>query len=461
MSAPLAAIAPSDTAPSATAASATAASAVGRPWGPLLEGPDADRAWEAIHAIAKSLEAPPSDGALPANLASGAAGQALFFAYLALATDDEHWLDVACDYLETMIEGAETVARWPSLHTGFSGLAWTLEHLQGRVLEGGAVDHSLDQRLLEILDRGPWLREYDLISGLVGFGVYALEILPRPEGRACLENVLNQLEATTDPLADGVTWHTDPRLLPEHQRRVFPDGYHNLGLAHGIPAILALLGALCAVDVEAERARRLLEPAVDWLLAHEGADDGACFAHSIAAGAGRQASRLAWCYGDPGVAVALLHAGRLADVPAWREEAYRIALASARRPEDEAGVVDAGLCHGSVGLAHLFHRIARLAERPLPEVEEAARRWARSTLEYRTPGLGFGGFRAYKVVDKHGPAGWRETRSFLEGSAGIGLGLLALVSDVEPAWDRVLMLSMRTPGIGDGAGDGVSVRGAV
>ena len=34
---------------------------------------------------------------------------------------------------------------------------------------------------------------------------------------------------------------------------------------------------------------------------------------------------------------------------------------------------------------------------------------------------------------------------FLEGSAGIGLALLAAVSEVDPGWDRVFLESLRGP----------------
>jgi hypothetical protein len=42
--------------------------------------------------------------------------------------------------------------------------------------------------------------------------------------------------------------------------------------------------------------------------------------------------------------------------------------------------------------------------------------------------------------------GWRSEAGFLEGATGIGLALLGAISDVEPAWDRVLLLSVRPPG---------------
>ena len=37
---------------------------------------------------------------------------------------------------------------------------------------------------------------------------------------------------------------------------------------------------------------------------------------------------------------------------------------------------------------------------------------------------------------------WKTEPGFLSGVAGIGLGLLAAVTDLEPAWDRVLLVAI-------------------
>ncbi len=415
-----------------------------RPWQPLLKGDDATRAWRAIEDVAVALEHWPAGVDLPANLASGAAGLALFYSYLAEAAADDHWADVAEGYLGDMIDAVPRLAGWPSLFSGFTGVAWTLEHLRGRLLEddgGDGASREIDRSLLALLEQGTWPGDYDLINGLVGFGVYALEVLPRPAARECLGLLLDRLEELAEEGPAGVTWHTRPELLPSHQRRVFPAGCHNLGLAHGVPAIAAFLGALGAAGVEPARTRRLLEPAVAWLLAQQlDAEAGTCFPHSIAAGVEPRPSRLAWCYGDPGVAMALLHAARLAGDGDWRRAARRVALSAASRPEADSGIQDAGLCHGSAGLGHLFARFHQATGEA--RAARAARFWYRHALDMRRPGEGVGGYLAYG-----GPAGekpaWREARGLLEGAAGIALALLAAVSPVEPAWDRVLMTSVR------------------
>ena len=83
---------------------------------------------------------------------------------------------------------------------------------------------------------------------------------------------------------------------------------------------------------------------------------------------------------------------------------------------------------------------------------QAARYWFERTLDFQVPGEAVAGFRAWEV-DPAGQPAWRPDGGFLEGAAGVGLALLGATSDVEPAWDRVLLASL--PPVGEKTGQGV------
>lgn len=176
-----------------------------------------------------------------------------------------------------------------------------------------------------------------------------------------------------------------------------------------------------------------------WLLARQlPAGKVSCFGTSFVAGEDTGASRLAWCYGDPGIAATLLVAARAAGVPAWEDKALEIARAAARRPLEQAFVRDAGLCHGAAGLAHLFNRFWQASSEEV--FRDAARFWIERTLELRVPGEGIAGFRAWHA--QPGPNGqWVADPGLLEGATGVALVLLAAASTVEPEWDRILLVS--------------------
>jgi lantibiotic modifying enzyme len=418
-----------------------------RPWHPLLEGALADQASRIVREIAVALPGASSrEGAPQASLASGLAGQALFYAYLALATTDEAAADRAAELLERAADELASTPLPPHLYSGFPGVAWTIQHLQGILFEAAEDEEAedpiaeIDEALLVPLSRSPWVGEYDLIGGLAGLGVYALERLPRPAARTLLERVVDRLAELAEEMEEGSAWFSPPERLPEWQRELAPRGNYNLGVAHGLPGVVPVLAGACAAGVAVERARPLLEGSVRWLLARRlPPGSGSCFAGSYAPWDEPTPTRLAWCYGDPGIAATLLVAARAVGNPEWEREAVDIALSAAAREESTAFVKDAGLCHGAAGLGHLFNRMFQATGEE--RLAKAARFWFERTFGFQAPGEPVAGFRAWEV-NPGGEPSWRPDAGFLEGAAGVGLALLGAVSTVEPDWDRVLMVSL-------------------
>jgi hypothetical protein len=422
------------------------------PWRPLLTGDLAVQALQTVHEIAAALDTydasrSADQEARGASLAGGTAGQALLHAYLHLHSGDERQADRAAELLEAAATALASTVMMPGLYSGFTGVAWTVEHLQGRLFEADPDDDpnlEIDEALLSFLDSSQEPDEYDLIIGFTGIGVYARERLPRPSGVALLDKVIARLAAQAETGPEGTTWYTPPARLPEWQREIHPNGLYNLGVAHGMPAVVALLALAAAkanaADKPADRVRPLLDGAVAWLLAHQlPPGSGSCFGSSFYPGAETVPSRLAWCYGDPGVAAALLLAAQATGQPDWEREALAIAHSTLTRPEEKSGVRDPGLCHGAAGLAHLYNRLWQSTGDEA--FATAARFWIERTLALRTPGEEIAGFRAWRIDVAGGPGTWQAEPGFLEGATGIGLALLAAVSTVEPEWDRILMLS--------------------
>jgi hypothetical protein len=406
-------------------------------WQPLLQGACKDRARVTVQGIREDLAAPGRAPAEEPSLAGGSAGLAILHGYLAQAQHGQGHAEAArcLGHALAAVADNPTVA---SLYSGLSGVGWTLAHLGERLpgLDGEEDLAQIDDVLLGHLDRSPWPDDYDLINGLVGLGVYALERLPRPAAVACLQCVIDHLAQTAEHRPDGVTWWTDPAWLPPETRAESPRGYYNLGLAHGVPGVIALLGQACAAGVAVATAHPLLDGTVRWLLAQQRPGG---FPHWVGPSGLDRPARLAWCYGDPGVAAALLWAARCAREPAWEDEARAIARRAAARPPDQARVVDAGLCHGACGLGHLFNRLyqatgdARLAE--------AARFWFERALQMRQPGRGIGGYEAW-LPGASGALTWEADPGLLTGAAGIALALLAATTAAEPAWDRILLVAV-------------------
>ena len=422
-------------------------------WRPILDGALRERAFAAIQAISDSLRGASFDKIQDVSLASGHAGLAVLYAYLDLTQPEEGYDETAVQFLRLAIDALSASAMLPSLYEGFTGIAWAVEHLKGGPLDPDEEDtnEDIDEVLKEYLNQSPWTDDYDLIGGLVGFGVYALERLPRPMAVECLERVIDRLDETAKRNTEGITWRTSSELLPQWQREICPNGYYNLGLAHGVPGVIAFLGQVgrerhsvrslpSMSTLSLNKARSLLDGAVRWLLAQRLPDGaGSRFTSWVAPGLEPERSRLAWCYGDVGIAAALLVAARCAGEPVWEREALDIARYTTERPPEQSGVVDAGLCHGAAGLGHIYNRIFQATGEE--RFKQAARFWFERTLDMRRVGQGIAGFSALRS-DELGEERRVDDSGILTGAAGIALALLSAVAPIEPEWDKMLLVAI-------------------
>lgn len=424
-------------------------------WKPLVAGDSAAPVREIVDRIAADLAAwvasPPSP---EHSLATGAGGLALFYAHLDRSRPDDEHERLAFDALDRVVEATAETDAGIGLYQGFPGVAWLAEHLQALYgeTEGDDLDDlnaEVDQALLPLLATSPWPWDVELIDGLAGLGLYALERLDAATGGEILRRVVDRLDERSEKRPGGdLTWHTPPELIFAAHLGLFPDGQDNLGLSHGVPGVIALLAEIVleprALDSlggrRAARVRQLLAGSTAWLLHQRLAPFGtSCFPSHVAPGQEPAPTRTAWCYGDPGVAAALWRAGRALGDDTLADEALATARLAFERPWDEMKIDDAGLCHGTAGMLQMAHRFWRASGDPC--FHRVAERWLGETVHRHRPGEGIGGYRAL-VPDSERGDFWRDDPSFLTGTAGIGLALLATVSDVPPGWDRLLWLDL-------------------
>lgn len=431
-------------------------------WEPILSPERAAEAQDVIDAILTDLDQPRFRGSSTRWVDPFIA---LSFAEAARQTGRASLAAEALARLDTAIESLERTAAGPALFGGFCGIGWLtlrVPPLAASVAGAAPTDETsettdsssdpceeVDDALLEALGSGPWQGDYDLISGLVGIGVYALEGGPRPQGAAMLQLIVEHLASSAVDTPSGLTWWTPPARLPEHQRVLAPMGYRNLGLAHGVPGVVALLGHVCRAGVAVAQASRLLEGAVSWILSEQLAEgSGARFPSWSGPGTRESAARQAWCYGGLGIAASLMIAARSVESARWESAARAVALLEAARPFRESGVRDACLCHGAAGNAHIFSRLyhATSDDRFLA----AARWWYEHTLDGRRAGSGIGGYRFHAPVAERATSDedwisspdWNDEPSLVSGAAGVALALQTAIGTRTPAWDRVLLVDI-------------------
>lgn len=413
-------------------------------WTPLLDEEQSRPLLVSIQEIADVLEAKVKEtdpAFLGPELGEGMAALAVFFTYLHLSGLRDGAANLASQSLNSATEALATRAMGPSLYAGFTGIAWAAEHVT-KLLSDSPEDlgSEIDVALETYLGRSPWKTDYDLIVGLVGIGVYCLERGESPVARQCLELIVDRLSELAEIKGDEICWFTSPSLLPPQQVELYPKGYYNLGLAHGVPGIIALLGRTQAAGIAQEKTSRLLEGAVRWLL-NQRLDPkfNSSFPPFLVPEQKIEDCRLAWCYGDAGLAAALLLAARAVGNRKWEEEALLIARKGAEREPENCQVKDVCICHGSAGLAHIFNRFYHATHEKI--FSRSCSYWLDQSLQFRKPGTGAAGYLVL-APDTERTVKFQPRFGLIEGIAGVGLSLLAAVSDVEPCWDRIFMVDI-------------------
>lgn len=395
-----------------------------------------ERVWTTVLAIRNDIAAAQSAGHLEPSLSGGLGGGILLNRYLHLLDPEPAYEAEAELYLDHLIA---LVDRLPLSHFygGTVGIAWLLTHLAR--LDGEEPDNvDLDDILVAIL-REPWQGAYDLVSGLVGVGFYAVERLPHENGRELLDLTIRRLSDLAVSGADGTSWFTSPHYVPPRQIDTYPDGYHNLGLAHGVPGCIRLLTEAVRADVQADQAIILLDESVPWLLSYLRQVDERWTLRAYAEEAGPTRPRLAWCYNELGAMTAVHAAGSVRGRRDWSETAAVVLRSTCGLPVEVSGCRDACLCHGAAGTAHIYQVMAEQLDDG--DLRREAERWFGITLDMAQSGSPCGGYRYYHVDGESGKQTWDPRPGFLEGAAGIGLALLAAVWDVPTGWNRILALS--------------------
>jgi lantibiotic biosynthesis protein len=277
--------------------------------------------------------------------------------------------------------------------------------------------------------------EYDLISGLTGLGLYHL-LRYGSERRGMAEAVLELLVALTEPICrhgeslPGLWSATGPTGLADPS---WPDGHLNLGMAHGVAGVLALLSGAMRRGVQvAGQDKAIIELCAIFDRYRRGCADQPWWPAMVSfdeykhgsASHGRQ-GRPSWCYGTPGQARAQQLAGLvLNDYTRVRMAEHALAgCVHDRQAADQ--LTDASLCHGWAGVVQTLRRACHDALDPQPLHE--ALRIAQRSLEGH--------------LARVGPP---QADGLLEGRSGVRLAQDDSPGAVGefPQWDACLLLAL-------------------
>lgn len=398
---------------------------------------------------------------VPHSLSQGYAGLALLCGYLDVCFPEEKWDLKAREHLQLAARAAEVFSELPlGLFSGLSGLAfaaWQLSRGGSRYpILLNSLDRSICIRTIAAARdlrgrRGVSSGKFDAISGLSGVGAYLLCRRDEPRMRMALSSVLAGLVDLLSEGDDLPRWYTPAHLLGDEKTREFcPHGNLNFGLAHGVPAPLALLSLAHTAGISSPGLAEVIAHTADWLcetrfddawginwpvvlplLQTDMANGGRLEVPGVRSADGP--SRCAWCYGSPGIARALWLAGEALDREDYRELAISAMKAVFLRPINVRRIDSPTFCHGVSGLLAIALRFSHDMGGAAFSDEIGA--LVQQLLDsYRPESLL--GFRHIETRDNE-----MDHPGLLEGAPGVALALLASATNAEPAWDRLFLLS--------------------
>ncbi|SDD27643.1 Lanthionine synthetase C-like protein [Williamwhitmania taraxaci] len=370
------------------------------------------------------------------DLMSGKSGEMLFLAYYHLYKNDETKENKTTIILSSIFDEIKRGFKYPTFCNGLAGIGWTVEHLvQHNFIKAdtnkiiGSLDDFLYPYMMHYIREG----NYDYLHGALGLGLYYSSRKSSERAHGYLIDLVAELDRQATRMDQGIAW--ERKLKPDSDVR----GY-NLSMSHGIASIITILSRLYEAGICKDKTLELATGAVTYLLSNRRTADAkylfpgwVCKEETEMI----QGGRLAWCYYDMGISIALWQAGQLFGSERWKKEAIDILLHTTRILDlKEGGIHDAGICHGAAGIAHIYHRMYRYTN--VDAFRIAAIFWFEQCIKMASFDDGLAGYKTFQVAEY---GGWQKDYGLLNGIAGIGLAMISFVSDIEPDWDSALLLS--------------------
>jgi lantibiotic biosynthesis protein len=343
---------------------------------------------------------------------------------------------IITDFETTLTHFAENFTQTPSTTfcSGIVGNMWLLEYFK--------KENIIDDLLSEIKDDlnknfSVWgnefvkIKNYDFLHGLIGliYGGNYCETINK-------SLICEQADAMLESLIPSGKNHYMVDWMPDKDQDDPNVEKINLGLAHGIPAAMIALASISELDIKYENAAISIG---NFILENKRTEEKRSLYSTVLYDKlqNEHDSRLGWCYGDLGIALAFWQVGNKLKQESFKAEALRIMQHACKRTSlAENSVADCGLCHGSAGIAHIFRRF--YWETKNINFKNAADYWTQQTIEMATHDNGLAGYCVYRAIDDEK---WITDYGMLEGITGIGLALLGALQEEPSNWDQSLMIS--------------------
>lgn len=279
--------------------------------------------------------------------------------------------------------------------------------------------------------------EFDVINGMAGIGRY---VLSRKNNNSEMRDLCYRIaeylvKLTEDLVIDNKKikgWGVYEKILDKKNNFIYTNNIeYNLGLAHGVPGVLATLSLFYTNGINVENQLISINEITNWLISTENKLEDNLWPYSIRLDDeyNKDYKRIAWCYGNPSISVSLFLASKAVNNDNLLLKSREIFNNMFRYKYDFWSITSPMLCHGFGGILTIMLRISE--SKILKEKYESLFKIIISNVNYSKDFC----FNNNDIINNYDLPG------FIMGSSGIVLSLLNLISISEPDWDQLLLLS--------------------
>lgn len=215
------------------------------------------------------------------------------------------------------------------------------------------------------------------------------------------------------------------------------EGAINCGLAHGLPGVLAALSLAKISGINLNQLDETIYIIANWLISLANSEYF-LWCHNIDPLSPNaidldEVKCGGWCYGSFGVLRSIWLAANALNDFQMKELVIKGILIILSRPDKTSTQFGYSICHGIAGRLHIALRFYNETG------NEIIRNHAKELLDCLCSNFRQECIFGYQEINQAGEA--EDIAGLVDGAAGIALVLLAASTNVEPIWDRLLMVS--------------------
>lgn len=392
----------------------------------------------------------------PLALSHGLPGVCMLYAELHAHFPNEGWDEIGHQYLSVLVKeigisGIQTSSMFSgAAGIGLSTLCLSQDFKLYQKFMSRINDYLLDtvpKKISVCSEQDIYMTDYDVIEGISGIVSYLLLLTEEKSMKRLLRETLEFLIRITDDIerhGEKVPgWHIpSEHHFTQQEKDLYPKGSFNLGLAHGISGIIVVLSKALITGIKVKGQEQSIKKMVEFLIQFANKDETHLFWKGFISfeefKSGKASNKVdfrrdAWCYGNPGVCLALLYAGKALE----KNEYTELAIHTLEETIKELhGIYSPTFCHGFAGISQILLKANEIiGEKYFEEhIEELKNKLINSYDDTY-----IFGFHNHEAFDSRGviPVNYV---GLLDGSVGVCLSLIGIELGVKTKWREAFVL---------------------